>query len=330
MCSSTRFVYKAPNTLFGIIPVGTNENTVPLRNVATVSSSIDFRLTRFSAGIAGLVASYVALESDFAGRAFFLFLTALVALFQAFPTALLVQNPAGMTTRLEISPLEKQRLLTFVQELQNRVFADQSQIQHQEAQSLRAQQLMLQQLGLQQQMSSQQQAAAFNMANMAQQQALHGQPINTQPPAMQVPTPGTQAGQPSPYQGQQGATAPPNAQGPLASQQYVQAQPVQHPYADPATQGQQFPTQVTQQGYVQPAQPGQQVPNQPVNPAQTTGQPDAWLQGQPQAEAATPQASFTTPEAQQPTHPQSQPGAAPEQPAPTQPMPPAGEVPPQA
>lgn len=316
MCSTTRFVFKSPNTLLGLIPVGTNENTIPLRNVASVSSNVTFRAGRFILGLLLLIIGF----STLLGLGLLLVPLSILILLASFPTSLQVQNPAGGSTTIDVSPLEKEKLKIFVQELQNRVFADQSQVQHHEAQALRTQQLMMQQLSLQQQMSSQQQAAAFGMANMAQQQALHGQQVEAQIPPSE----------PNVAQLQQGASTPQSTQGPVASQQYVQAQPVQHPYAQPTTQTQQVPTQVSQQGYAQPAQPGQQVPNQPVNPAQTTGQPDAWLQGQPQAEAATPQASFATPEAPQNAQPQSQPGSTPEQPAPTQPMPPTGEVPPQA
>lgn len=34
MCSSTRFVFKVPNLLLGFIPVGTREDSCPIRNIA--------------------------------------------------------------------------------------------------------------------------------------------------------------------------------------------------------------------------------------------------------------------------------------------------------
>lgn len=208
MCSTTRFVFKAPNTLFGIIPVGSNENTIPLRNVASVTSNVAFRFGRFILGLILAIAGLAVIgDSPFGG--FILLALGIIGILGSFPTALQVQNPAGGTTTIEVSPLEKAKLQTFIQELQNRVFADQSQVQHHEAQALRTQQLMMQQLSLQQQMSSQQQAAAFGMANMAQQQALHGQQPGAQiPPASpeaqhpgpQIPAAAPVAQQPAPTQ----------------------------------------------------------------------------------------------------------------------------------
>lgn len=39
MCSSTRFVYKVPNTILGLIPLGSDENTIPLKSISSVNIS---------------------------------------------------------------------------------------------------------------------------------------------------------------------------------------------------------------------------------------------------------------------------------------------------
>ena len=36
--STTRIQYESPNTLFGLIPLGSNTKTIPLRNVASVET----------------------------------------------------------------------------------------------------------------------------------------------------------------------------------------------------------------------------------------------------------------------------------------------------
>lgn len=40
--SSTRIQYTTPNTLFGLIPLGADTKTIPLRNVASVDTSTKF------------------------------------------------------------------------------------------------------------------------------------------------------------------------------------------------------------------------------------------------------------------------------------------------
>lgn len=42
--SSTRVQYKAPNTLFGLIPLGASTKTIPLRNIASVDTNTRFNL----------------------------------------------------------------------------------------------------------------------------------------------------------------------------------------------------------------------------------------------------------------------------------------------
>lgn len=37
--SNMRVMYKSPNTLLGVIPLGSNTQTIPLRNIASVDSS---------------------------------------------------------------------------------------------------------------------------------------------------------------------------------------------------------------------------------------------------------------------------------------------------
>lgn len=162
MCSSTRFVYKAPSTLLGVIPLGYNENTVPVSNIASVASNSRFMPGRAVLAAVSLFLAYYFFGEGGGGILFALILLAFGAAVAvtAFPMELVVTNPAGGQTKLLVSMLEKTKLETFRSELQDRVFADNAQVRHMDAQDVRRQQAMFAQLQLQQMMmqNGQQQA----------------------------------------------------------------------------------------------------------------------------------------------------------------------------
>ncbi|MDO5751028.1 MAG: hypothetical protein Q4P78_07530 [Rothia sp. (in: high G+C Gram-positive bacteria)] len=154
MCSTTRFVFKVPNTLLGIIPVGSNENTMPISAIAAVSTSSKLRVGR---AILALIFILVGLSS-FGGGTGGAIMTGIICTLlgisfaaTCMPMVLLVQNHAGGATALEVAIFERAKLERFRQELQNRVFADMSQIRHDQAQQTQNQQLNIQQMQLQQQ-----------------------------------------------------------------------------------------------------------------------------------------------------------------------------------
>lgn len=213
MCSSTRFVFQAPNTVLGFIPVGSANATFPVNSIASVSTSTHFRLGHFLGSLAMAIIGLMFMSSgEFSGIIFGFILLALGAagISGSFPAALMAQNHAGGTTVITVSPFERAKLAQFTAELQQRVFADQSQIHHEEAQSLRTQQLMMQQLALQQQMGTAQQQQAFNQMQLQQQMGQQAQV--PQGPA----DPNLQPGQLPAPQPQQFGQAP---QAPAAPQQ---------------------------------------------------------------------------------------------------------------
>ena len=53
--SSTRIQYTTPNTLFGLIPLGVDTKTIPLRNVASVDTSTKFNLGSLVWGVVFLL-----------------------------------------------------------------------------------------------------------------------------------------------------------------------------------------------------------------------------------------------------------------------------------
>lgn len=175
MCSSSRFVFKVPNSLLGFIPIGSVENTMPIRNIAAVSSTTSFRLGRFVIGLILAIAGFVMFKDSVVGGILCLLLGAAL-LVTAFPARLNVQNAAGGMTSLEVSIFDKAKLARFTQELQNRVFADLDQVRHQEAQATRLDAAQMQQQQMQQQMALQQQ-----MLQQMQVQGMQQQQQNQQP-----------------------------------------------------------------------------------------------------------------------------------------------------
>ncbi|OTA27456.1 hypothetical protein B9G54_01270 [Alloscardovia macacae] len=189
MCSSTRYVYKVPNVLLGFIPVGTNENTIPVRSIASVSTSTKFMIGRFLLGvIAGIVGVTMVAQNFLAAVICLLF--AFVWLVTAFPARITVTNHAGGTTSLTVSVFEKQKLSRFGQELQNRVFADLEQTRHEEAQATRLDAAQMNQMQMQQQMALQQQMLQQMQMNQMQNNGagVTPAPAPAAPVAPAVPT----------------------------------------------------------------------------------------------------------------------------------------------
>lgn len=149
MCSSTRLVYKVPNTLLGLIPLGADENTIPLKSIASVNTSTKLKLARLLIGLLFLILGLSSISSSLPS-AVILLLIAGILLAMSFPASLNVVNHAGGTTSVTVSILEKDALQKFAKDLQNRVFADLDATRHDEAMSARLMQTQLQQMQLQQ------------------------------------------------------------------------------------------------------------------------------------------------------------------------------------
>lgn len=62
--SSTRIQYKAPNTLFGLIPLGASTKTIPLRNVASVDTDTKFNLGSLVWGLLFLFVGFGMFDSN--------------------------------------------------------------------------------------------------------------------------------------------------------------------------------------------------------------------------------------------------------------------------
>lgn len=172
MCSDTRFVYQVPNTFLGIIPVGNNKNTVPIKSIAAVNTNTTVKPLRALIGLILLIIAFTSIGSGDVGKAFLMALLGVIFLAVAFPATLTIVNHAGGQSSLTVAAIEKKKLDAFNNELQNRVFANVEQIHHDEAQSMRQMQAQLQMMQLQNAQMQQQ----YNAAQQA------GQP---QPPVQQ-------------------------------------------------------------------------------------------------------------------------------------------------
>lgn len=130
--SSTRIQYKAPNTLFGLIPLGASTKTIPLRNVASVDTSTKFNVGSLAWGLVFLFMGLASFDSS-ALMAILFLLVAAANLANVMSASLVFRDPSGGANAITVSVLEKDRLMGLAQEIQTRVFADDDQLRHEES-----------------------------------------------------------------------------------------------------------------------------------------------------------------------------------------------------
>ncbi len=107
--SSTRIQYTTPNTLFGLIPLGADTKTIPLRNVASVDTSTKFNLGSLVWGVVFLLIGLGCLDSSVA-VALVLILVAASNLANTMSAQLDFVNQAGGRNSVKVSILEKDKL----------------------------------------------------------------------------------------------------------------------------------------------------------------------------------------------------------------------------
>ena len=158
--SSTRVQYRAPNTLFGLIPLGADTKTIPLRNVASVDTSTTFNPGSLVWGVVFLLIGLGCLDSSVA-VALVLILVAAANLANTMSASLVFHDPSGGANTITVSILEKDKLMSLAQEIQSRVFADADQLRHEESMRMAEKQYTAQTTGvlIQQQMLDQQRKA---------------------------------------------------------------------------------------------------------------------------------------------------------------------------
>lgn len=173
--SSTRVQYRAPNTLFGLIPLGADTKTIPLRNVASVDTSTKFNLGSLVWGVVFLLIGLGCLDSSVA-VALVLILVAAANLANTMSASLVFHDPSGGANTITVSILEKDKLMSLAQEIQSRVFADADQLRHEASMRMAQQQyaaqtnsVLIQQMLANQQTQAAQQTQAPSQSDQTQQ-----------------------------------------------------------------------------------------------------------------------------------------------------------------
>lgn len=159
--SSTRVQYKAPNTLFGLIPLGASTKTIPLRNIASVDTNTRFNLGSLVWGLVFLFVGFGMFNSN-ALVAIVCLLVAVANFANVMSATLTFHDPSGGANAITVSILEKDKLMRLAQEIQTRVFTDADQLRHEESMHMAEKQYTAQtnSVLIQQQMLANQQTQA--------------------------------------------------------------------------------------------------------------------------------------------------------------------------
>ena len=159
--SSTRVQYKAPNTLFGLIPLGASTKTIPLRNIASVDTNTKFNLGSLVWGVVFLLIGLGCLDSSVA-VALVLILVAAANLANTMSASLVFHDPSGGANAITVSILEQDKRMQLAQEIQKLVFTDADQLRHEESMNMAEKQYTAQtnSVLIQQQMLANQQTQA--------------------------------------------------------------------------------------------------------------------------------------------------------------------------
>ncbi len=111
-----------PNTLFGVIPLGQQQFTYPLKNIASVAASTKFYFWRLILGLVLLYAGISIITSSFI-PALVLLLLALNLLFHSYTATFIVTNNAGQAPIIELSILEKDKVSQLVSSINHQIAA---------------------------------------------------------------------------------------------------------------------------------------------------------------------------------------------------------------
>lgn len=120
--TNKRITGHTPNTFLGIIPLGKSQVSQPLKTVASISSSTQFHFMRLLIGAILLIVGLSMFGSSFI-LAIILALFGLVNILNCFTAVFYITNNAGESTGYEISILEKDKVQSFVSEI-NTTIAD--------------------------------------------------------------------------------------------------------------------------------------------------------------------------------------------------------------
>ncbi len=109
--TNKRVLWKAPNTLLGLIPLGKNNLSQPLNTIASVFSSTKFYFKRF---ILAIIFFIFAFSSPFP---IFFSILGLMNLLNSYTARLVINNNGGQSLWCEVSIIDKSRVEAFVNEV---------------------------------------------------------------------------------------------------------------------------------------------------------------------------------------------------------------------
>lgn len=152
-CSDTRFAFKRPERSLLVFATGSEEQVIPLTNISEVTVTSKFRIILF---IFSLLFIPLSISFALSIPVFGLFILAynVYVLFNCTRVSLKIRTNAGTSIHLSFPSRHKQELIVFNEQLQSRLFADHSRLQHEEHlelqyAQLQAQRLMLEQMAMQ-------------------------------------------------------------------------------------------------------------------------------------------------------------------------------------
>ena len=120
--TNKRVTGDTPNTLFGLIPLGTAQIAQPLKTIASVASSTKFSFMRLIVGAALLIGGIFSMGGSFI-LGLILVIIGAINILNCFTATFVITNNAGQSTGYEISILEKAKVVAFTDEV-NSVIAD--------------------------------------------------------------------------------------------------------------------------------------------------------------------------------------------------------------
>ncbi len=118
--TNKRIVCSYPNTLMGIIPLGQNQITYPLKNIAGVTGSTKFHFWRFVVGLFLLIFGLKMLTGSPAGGLIMLLLAASLLL-NSYTSTFIITNNAGQAPVIELSIIEKEKVAQLVSDINHKI-----------------------------------------------------------------------------------------------------------------------------------------------------------------------------------------------------------------
>ncbi|WP_075693064.1 hypothetical protein [Corynebacterium sphenisci] len=125
--TNRRLAIKAPNTIFGVIPLGYEERSIPMGAIAAVTASLSVKIGRLIGfGLLTVLWLVLLIEVDHARSRFLFFVLLLLSAAlaaNAIVSKLTVTNAGGGTTEATVSALEQAKLETFQRQLNEYVYS---------------------------------------------------------------------------------------------------------------------------------------------------------------------------------------------------------------